>query len=185
MKTAFTGILMILLFEISFMHCHAADPVSKPELKPSQLECKFIIKKKKRKDIEGDFDDEMQMLYYMPKIYNRSKVDIEGFKVKVYIIGQSVVEKSVYTILDVVEYPLELKSHKTFTPDEKLLSIKFDDKNSYRCGYKYCTYIMTIQTKESKLFSTKCGKSKFKRVIDKLIKMKKGDKFDNKARKMD
>ena len=175
-----------LLIGLPLCKCRAedGDKTAKdiPKVKPNQLVCKLLIKKKRRKDIAGDFDDMVEYLYYRPSIINRSLIDIDGYKLTLHLIGQSVLDKKVFSILEVSSYPLSLKSKKEFCPNEKLLPNKYDDKNSYKTGYKYYTYVMVIKDKKGEVVLVKCPKTKFNKFMDSLIKLPKDKQFDDKGR---
>lgn len=155
-----------------------------PKVNPKQLEPKFLLKKKKRKDVAGDFDDKMELLYYFPKVYNRSKIDVEDYKLTVHIIGQSVVERTIFSILEVAEYKFNVASRKTFEPEERVLPNKYDDENSYRTGFKYYTYIISVKDRSGKVILIKCGKTKFNKNLESIIKFGKKQPFDDKGRQL-
>jgi len=171
-----------ILLLVSFEAIQAAESDEEPDFK--QFDFKLALKKKTRNDKASSFDDDKILsLFFTPKITSRSPVDVKDYKLSLYLIGQSTFDKKLFSFIEVAEYPLIIPAKRKFNPKERTLSVKYNDKGD-RVGFKYHSYIMVVKDKKGKTVFVKTSKTQFNKILDAILKLKKGDCFDIKGRKI-
>jgi len=161
---------------------------AKPDFK--KVDFKFIIKKKTKKDFARSYydDNKLEVLYFYPKLTSRLKVAIKDYKLLVYIIGQSVDNKKVFSLLEIATYDLNIPmGKKTFEPKERTFSTRYDKENEWRGsdrGFKYYSYIIVAKDPSGAIVYKRSSKSLFNKILDPIFKYKKGTVFDNKGQEI-
>lgn len=143
----------------------------------AKLKISFQRQKSDRKNDYGDIDD--QVLKLQPRITiesDETKKTFQSVKGEVIIIGQEILRKKQYIILDrqSVQFPV-ISPYKTIEWEGKPFEFKYDPDYG---GFDYEGYLIVLRNKKGEVVITKGSSATWTRTADALVKAKKLTGYD-------
>lgn len=129
----------------------------------------------------GDWDDKMDVVQMKISIRNKSlNSDVEALTAHFWLIARSAVDRKVYKIAQVEEFPVALTSTRpgrVLEHETKGIVLKFDRTGAI-FGESYHGWVLVLKNADGEVVSVKSSSSVYEQKLEKVFPLKEGDWID-------